>query len=83
MSSSESRRQQVTLQILTQTTLFRNSDARGHLVEEELSRSESIARVQVCSQLSDNGEMFSSDFGPFLKFENWSSQWLSRRNLDY
>ena len=35
------------------------------------------------SQSSDNGGSFSSGFGPFSGSENWSSQWLSRGNLDF
>ena len=39
--------------------------------------------TQARSQFSDNGGLFSSDFGPFSGFENWSSQWLFRKNLDF
>jgi len=38
---------------------------------------------QARSQPSDDGGSFSLDFGPFSGFENWSSQWLSRGNLDF
>jgi len=41
------------------------------------------ATISTCgAQASDNGGSSSSDFGPFSGFENWSSLWLSRGNLD-
>ena len=48
---------------------------------------EIISRFQQAHRLqpSDNGlrrGSFFSHFGPFSEFENWSSQWLSRGNLD-
>ena len=42
-----------------------------------------LLNVEVNSQPSDNAGWFSSDFRPFSGFENWSSQWLSRENLDF
>ena len=40
--------------------------------------------TQARSQPSGNGGgSFSSDIEPFSGFENWSSQWLSRGNLDF
>ena len=36
----------------------------------------------IASFLIMGGGSFSSDFGPFLGFENWSSQWLSSGNLE-
>jgi len=43
-----------------------------------------IAKTRpVARLLITGGGSFSSDFGPFTGFENWSSQWLSRGNLDF
>ena len=40
--------------------------------------------IEARSQPSDNAEgVVFLRFWTFLEFENWSSQWLSRRNLDF
>ena len=39
--------------------------------------------TQARSQPYVNGGSFSLDFGLFSGFENWSSQWQSRENLDF
>ena len=36
-----------------------------------------IPQIQARSKPSYNRGSFSSDFGPFSGFDNWSSQWLS------
>jgi len=41
------------------------------------------SQVNSASLLITAEGSFSSDFGPFSGFENWSSQWLSRRNQDF
>jgi len=46
-------------------------------------RPTSYRALQARSQPSDNEGSFSSDVGPFLGFGNWSSQWLSRGDLDF